>query len=90
MKKVKSAKKVFSAMAALAISATVIGGAVSFIERGNPEVADAVGERKTVVVDTALGQTRTQTGNVYYAGPDASGFGNAAGTIDDQIGRAHV
>ncbi len=83
MKKVKSAKKVFSAMAALAISATVIGGAVSFIERGNPEVADAVGERKTVVVDTALGQTRTQTGNVYYAGPDASSFGNAAGTIDD-------
>lgn len=72
MKKFKSSKKIFSAVAALAISATAIGGALSFVNYNDKvNTADSSNGKKTVVVDTALGQTRSQTGNVYYAGPDA-------------------
>ena len=86
MKNLKSGKKIFSAIAALAISATVIGGAMSFINRSdNNKVAgtdnNAASVKKTVAVDTPLGTVRSQVGKVYYAGPDAQSYGDADGTM---------
>ena len=88
MKSFKSGKKIFSAIAALAISATAIGGALSFIKLSNNNKASAIdgssSNRKTVSVDTALGVTESLTGNIYYTSPDATlGKFNAAGTKDD-------
>lgn len=85
MKKVKSVKKIFTAIAALAISATVIGGAVSYISgNGKVETADNTPkDRKTFTIDIALGQTRSQEGKVYYAGPQSDLLGSHAGTMED-------
>lgn len=84
MKRIKSGKKIFSAIAALAISASAVCGALSFV--GNNEkttLESSPDNRKTVTVDTALGQTRTNVGNMYFVGPDAPAFVKAEGTIDD-------
>ncbi len=86
MKRLKSGKKIFSAIAALAISATVVGGAVSlFNGNDNTPVADGSSKtKKTVVIDTALGQTRSAVGNVYYTASDVpSNSVNAKGTLED-------
>ena len=85
MKRIKSGKKIFSAIAALAISATAIGGVLSVVNlNDNKSTIDGVSEGKnTVVVDTALGQTRSQTGKVYFVGPEATaGDANATGEKD--------
>lgn len=72
MKSNKISKKIFSAIAVLAVSATAIGGALAVVY-GKDKTQEVItaNDRKTVVVDTALGQTRSSTGKTYYAGPDA-------------------
>ena len=86
MKKLKSSKKIFSTIAALAISATVVGGTLSLINNNDtvPTVDNSSKAKKTVVLDTAIGQTRSTVGNVYYTSPDvpANSLG-AKGTMDD-------
>lgn len=84
MKSNKISKKIFSAAAVLAVSAAAIGGALSFLNHSDKnENVISENDRKTVVVDTALGQTRSVTGNVYYAGPDAKPAADEnKGTID--------
>ena len=84
MKKAKT-KKLFSAIAALAISATAVGGVLSVVKLSNKSnnLGNADG-RNAVIVDTALGQTRSQVGNIYYASPSATPFNaSAKGTKDD-------
>ena len=94
MKRTKSSKKIFSAIAALAITATAVGGALSFVNRGDSQGTidnNSVNDRKTVVVDTALGQTRSVTGNVYYVSSDATAYNTSAtGTIDDPFHIADI
>ena len=86
MKRIKSVKKIFSAIAALAISATVVGGTLSFIKLNRHKVTidNSSNSQNTVVVDTSIGQTRSQLGNVYYVSNTAlSDNENAKGTMDD-------
>ncbi len=73
MKSNKLTKKIFSAIAVLAVSVTAIGGAVAVFNRDGKtqDIIENTDKKNTVVVDTALGQTRSQTGNTYYAGPNA-------------------
>ena len=84
MKKLKSSKKIFSAIAALAISATAVGGALSFAKLNNNATVDNSSiNGKSVVVDTAVGQVKSITGNKYFVGPNARyGDSSATGTID--------
>ena len=84
MKKLKSSKKIFSAIATLAISATAVGGALSFAKLNNNATVDNSSiNGKSVVVDTAVGQVNSITGNKYFVGPDARyGDSSATGTID--------
>ena len=86
MKRIKSGKKIFSAIAALAISATAVGGVLSLVNRNDKvsTIDGATEGKNTVIVDTALGQTRSQTGNKYYVSPDvASGTTSATGTLEN-------
>ncbi|MDE7440383.1 MAG: right-handed parallel beta-helix repeat-containing protein [Clostridia bacterium] len=82
MKRFKSSKKIFSAVAALAISATAIGGIMSVFNRNDKvsTVDNSSNVKKTVTIDTALGQTKSVTGNVYYTAPDGTRDGD--GTME--------
>ena len=86
MKRIKSTKKIFSAIAALAISATVVGGSLSLIKlNGNKStIDDSANVKNSVVIDTSAGPTKSQLGNVYYVSNTAQPNNeNAKGTMDD-------
>ena len=86
MKRIKSSKKIFSAIAALAISATAIGGilsAVNMNDNGTIGGSSKVGKR-FVAVDTSRGVVASETGNIYYTSPNAEeNKFDAAGTMED-------
>ena len=73
MKKLSKSKKVFSAIAALAISATAIGGVLTVINlnKNNTTIDGVSNDKNIVLVDTALGQVRSTSGKKYFAGPNA-------------------
>ena len=74
MKRIKSGKKIFSAIAALAISATVVGGAVSLINKGDKvsTIDSSLNGKNVVAVDTAIGTALSvQSGATYYVAPEA-------------------
>ena len=85
MKALKSSKKIFSAIAALAISATAVGGILTAVKRNGVKSAiDGSDGSRMVAVSTALGESNTLLGNKYYVSPTATPNNpNAAGTMDD-------
>ena len=85
MKALKSSKKIFSAIAALAISATAVGGILTAVNRNGKSTIDSPSNgNRSVAVSTALGESRSQLGNKYYVSPTATPNNpNAAGTMDD-------
>ena len=85
MNRFKSGKKIFSAIAALAISATAVGGILASVNKNSKSTIDSSsGENKTVALSTALGEASSQLGNKYYVSPTATPNNpNAAGTMED-------